>query len=72
MAGVHQQNESKPRQVLEAGADAVATEALSSAFEFAFKALGEALSCAGELAASCGAVAVDVVCQAAGSALDGL
>jgi len=63
---------SKTRQVLEGAGDAVANQALESAFEAAFDALGQALACAAEVAVQCGAIAVEAACQVAGSALDGI
>ena len=64
--------ESTTKQIGNAVGDAFVSEAVDAAFEFAFKALGEALSYGCEVAAGCGEVAVKVTCEIAGHALDGI
>lgn len=69
------QTESKLKQFGDAVLDGVITQAVELAVDAASGAVAGAadlLSSAGQLTADCGSAAVDVVCQAAGSALDGV
>lgn len=67
-----QPSKTKANQCLEVVGDAVGSEALSATFELGFKALGEALSCAADVAVQCGSAAAEVACGVAGAALDGV
>ena len=69
---MEQQSESKTKQFADGAAGELVSQPFEFAFEVAMRALGEALSCAGDVAVSCGEVAVDVTCAVAGSAIDGL
>jgi hypothetical protein len=67
-----QKPESKTKRLIESAGDAAVQEAIDAGLDAAIRALGEALSCAAELAANCGETALNVTCEVAGHALDGI
>ena len=69
---MNQKPESNTKQMVEAAGDAAVQEAAEAGFEAAIRALGEALSCAENVVANCGEAALEVTCEVAGHALDGI
>lgn len=66
---------SKPQQVAEEIGGGLLEEAFGAIVDIALQTAngaGDALTCAGQIAAACGSAAIDATCAAAGSLADGL